>query len=129
MANSVDWSHQTVLRADPVSASLARQFVCTHLAAHGLQHLVEDVRLVVTELATNAVEHARTSFILTLSMANSAVRVGIVDESTSAPVACTPLDTDTSGRGLLLVDRLSQAWGSSVSDGLKTVWASFPSNR
>ena len=61
------WSHETVLAAEPVSASKARDFICQYLVAHDLQYLVEDVRLVASELATNAMAHARTPFVVTLS--------------------------------------------------------------
>ena len=61
------WSHETILAAEPVSASKARDFICQHLVAHDLLYLVEDIRLVASELATNAMVHARTPFILNLS--------------------------------------------------------------
>jgi hypothetical protein len=39
MAESPRWSHRTVLSAESISASTARDFVCVLLAHHGLQHL------------------------------------------------------------------------------------------
>ena len=48
----VSWSRTTALPVDIVSASLAREFVGKHLGEHGSPHLVEDVQLVVSELAT-----------------------------------------------------------------------------
>ena len=56
------WSHETVLAAEPGSAAKARAFVLQHLAEHRLLYLVDDVRMVASELATNAVLHARTAF-------------------------------------------------------------------
>lgn len=76
MVSIADWSHETVLAADPMSVARARDFVCTHLVVHDLLHLVEDVRLVVSELATNAVAHAQTPFAVTLSSANGSVSLG-----------------------------------------------------
>lgn len=128
MASVADWSYETVLAAEPHSAGLAREFVCLHLAAHHLSHLLEDVRLVVSELATNAVAHAQTPFAVTLSRADRSVRVAIRDGSPSAPVRSTPDVMDMSGRGLMIVELLSQAWGISTDrHGFKSVWASFPS--
>lgn len=122
-----DWSHQSVFPAEPMSAALARDFVCRHLVAHHLRHLVEDVRLVVSELATNAVAHAQTPFIVTLSSANGSVLLDIQDESTSAAVRSAPDAMDMSGRGLMIVELLSQEWGTSTdAHGFKSVWASFP---
>lgn len=127
MVPSPDWSHETVLAAEPMSASLARDFVRLHLVAHLLGFLVEDVRLVVSELATNAVAHARTPFLVTLSSADGTVLLVIRDGSTSVPVRSVPDALDMSGRGLLIVESLSQEWGSSTDGhGNKSVWASFP---
>ena len=123
-----DWSRQTVLAAEPGSASLARDFVYMHLAAHGLQYLVEDVRLVVSELATNAVTHAQTPFSLTLSRVNGWVLLDVMDGAASAaPVPFSPDLLDEHGRGLLLVEVLTREWGTSTTtEGRKSVWASFP---
>ena len=124
--STVDWSHDTRLAAEPRSASLARDFICLHLLAHQLSHLVDDVRLVVSELATNAVAHAKTPFVVTLSSTNGTVLLDIQDGSTSAVVPYTPDVMDMSGRGILIVELLSQQWGTSIDDrGFKSVWASF----
>ncbi|HEY3529185.1 MAG TPA: hypothetical protein VGK78_08535 [Nocardioides sp.] len=56
-----------VLPGKPPSVALARDFVCKHLLAHHQSHLVDDVRLMVSELATNAVVHAQTPFGVCLS--------------------------------------------------------------
>jgi anti-sigma regulatory factor (Ser/Thr protein kinase) len=126
MVRTADWSHGTLLAADPVSASKAREFVRMHLEAHGLQHLVDDVRLVASELATNALAHARTSFTLTLSWDHGTVLIDIRDGSSSLPETLTPGEMDANGRGLMLVESLSHAWGTSTNtSGLKSVWASF----
>lgn len=128
MAPTPDWSHETILSAEPMSAALARDFVCLHLVAHHLSHLVEDVRLVVSELATNAVTHAQTPFVVTLSSAEGSVLLVILDESTSVPVRSVPDVMDMSGRGLMIVELLCPKWGTFTdSRGFKSVWASFPS--
>lgn len=130
MVSIADWSHASVLAAEPKSVALARDFVCAHLAEHRLLHLVGDVRLVVSELATNAVAHAQTPFTVTLSSANGSVRLAVQDESTLALRRSAPDDMDMSGRGLILVESLSQEWGTSTdAGGFKSVWASFPERR
>ena len=127
MSGLGDWSHETVLAADPESAALARDFVRRHLLAHRLSHLVEDLRLVVSELATNAVAHARTPFIVSLSSAQGSVRLAVRDESPAVPVSGTVDVMDMSGRGLMIVELLSQEWGTSTdARGFKSVWARFP---
>lgn len=130
MVPTADWSHQIVLTADPTSASVARDFVCRHLVAHELPHLVEDVRLVASELATNAVTHAQTPFVVALSTASRSLLLVIEDESASLPVRTTPDSMDPGGRGLMIVELLSQEWGTRTDEhGLKSVWASFPKRR
>ena len=120
------WSHWTVLPAEPASASMARDFVCVHLKLHGLEHIFDDVAIVVSELATNAVLHARTEFTLSLAMQDGLVRLEIQDESAGLPVRSTPDELDMNGRGLMLVELLSNEWGTAVGeDGRKCVWASF----
>jgi anti-sigma regulatory factor (Ser/Thr protein kinase) len=121
-----DWSHETDLMAEPVSASRARGFVCLHLVEHNLPYLVEDIRLVASELATNAMAHARTPFTVTLSASEGTVLLIVRDGSASVPVRALPRAMDMGGRGLLLVELLSRDWGSSTDvDGSKSVWASF----
>jgi anti-sigma regulatory factor (Ser/Thr protein kinase) len=121
-----DWSYATILAAEPRSAREAREFVCVHLIAHDLPHLVDDIRLVVSELAANAVAHARTPFRVTLSRVSGLVRLAVQDESPSVPAKSEPGDTDECGRGLLIVELLSTEWGATTDGaGLKSVWASF----
>ena len=128
MPPSSDWSYETVFPAQPTSAGLARDFVRAHLVAHRLSHLVDDLRLVVSELATNALAHAQTPFTLTLSMADRLVLLAIQDESTSVPVRSVPDLMDVSGRGMMIVELLSEEWGTSTDSlGVKSVWASFSS--
>ena len=124
---TADWSHQILLAAEPTSTALARDFVCLHLVAHHLRHLVEDVRLVASELATNAVVHARTPFTVTLSSERGSVLLDFRDESIAAAVRSARPGLDLGGRGLVIVAMLSQDWGTSTdAHGSKSVWASFP---
>lgn len=126
MSSTAEWSHRTLLAAGPRSAGLARDFVGLHLLAHHLPHLVEDMRLVVSELATNAVVHAQTEFLVTLSSRSGMVLLEVRDASTSAVLPRTPTPMDTSGRGMLVVEVLSQQWGTNIDAlGFKTVWALF----
>lgn len=128
MVHLIDWSHSTVLAAEPPSPAKARDFVSMHLFAHALMHLVDDMRLVVSELATNAVAHAQTPFTVTVCGTNESVVLTIEDGSASVPVRAVPDVLDTSGRGLMLVEELSDEWGAKThGHGLKSVWASFPS--
>lgn len=121
------WSDETSLPAAPMSASKAREFVRQHLVAHGLANLVEDVRLVASELATNALVHAGTPFVVSLSEMEGVLLLTVRDGSASPPVRTTGQGMTVGGRGLQVVQMLSQEWGA-VTDGSgsKSVWASFP---
>jgi anti-sigma regulatory factor (Ser/Thr protein kinase) len=85
------------------------------------------VALIVTELATNAIRHARVpgrTFDVALTYADDkAVEIEVSDGSRHRP-APKPYDPDaTSGRGLLLVEALSDAWEVRDREFGKTVWA------
>lgn len=122
-----EWSHDTVFAAEPVSAAKTRDFVCRHLAEHNLQPLVDDIALVASELATNAMAHAETPFMVTLAKVEGTVVLTVRDGSISVPVKTVPQVLDDSGRGLVVVDLLSRAWGVCTDgQGSKSVWASFP---
>jgi anti-sigma regulatory factor (Ser/Thr protein kinase) len=92
-------------------------------------HLAESETLVLlgSELATNAVLHARTDYEVRVShTADDTVRVEVVDSNTRLPsVAPVPVDA-TSGRGLLIVQALASSWGiDNYGDG-KVVWFELP---
>ena len=67
------WSYESDFAAEPASVAAAREFVQQHLSHYGLDHLTEDVRLVVSELATNSMVHARTPFTVTLTARDHSV--------------------------------------------------------
>lgn len=120
-----NWSHATRLDASPTSASQARAFVCHHLVDHRLLHLVDPMRLVASELATNALVHAQTAFTVTLSETNETVLLTVRDDSMSVPVQGDRDIREPGGMGLKIVGLLSHDWGVSMKDGSKAVWASF----
>lgn len=121
-----DWTRRASFDADPVSASLARSFVVDQLVDDELSHLVEPVRLVTSELATNAILHARTPFTVTLARIEDVVVLTVSDHSPRTPVRRTPGPTGSSGRGLDIVAMTSLDWGVDADRGAsKQVWASF----
>jgi anti-sigma regulatory factor (Ser/Thr protein kinase) len=103
-------------------------FVIEHLVAHGFAYLSDDVRLVVSELATNVGIHTDTpSFGVLISHDHSGVMIAVTDASPSFLRDAEPAElTDLSGRGLALTEALCQSWGVTAQpDGGKSVWASF----
>jgi anti-sigma regulatory factor (Ser/Thr protein kinase) len=88
--------------------------------------LVDSALLVVSELATNVVQHARgigEFFEVTLRRRPGALLVEVADSYRWAmPVPVKPEPEETSGRGLLLVAALAEAWGVRPRVVGKTVW-------
>lgn len=105
----------------------ARLFVDSELATWGIA--ADDVLLLVSELATNAVLHARSDFAIRVRAGDDRVRVEVSDGNSRLPtVVSVPADA-YSGRGLLLLQALSTAWGveSHAADG-KTIWFEVPTS-
>lgn len=121
--------HRANLAQHPTSAALARRFVDVALASWGLGplELVDCVRLLTSELVTNAVVHARSPAVLDVSRAHGAVRVEVRDRIGVLPSARPAAAMARSGRGLVLVNALALRWGSyATDDGDKVVWFEVP---
>ena len=104
------------------SAREARKFV---LGETEVEEIVADnVALMVSELASNAVLHARTAYSVTATRHGDLVRGEVRDGSSLMPhVRQYGLDAPT-GRGLRIVDALATRWGvlPGVDGEGKTVW-------
>ena len=118
------WSRTTTWDADAANIAAARQFVALELADHGLDDAVPDARLVVSELATNAVRHAGSRFTVTVDVTGGAVLVTVTDPSSALPFPVHASPLHDSGRGLGIVAELSARWGVTPEPhGGKSVWA------
>jgi anti-sigma regulatory factor (Ser/Thr protein kinase) len=127
------WYDATRLPAEALSAARARDFVRHNLVDRDLLSLLEPVRLAASELATNAILHARTDFTVTLTGLQTKVLLAVEDAAEddlpSLRHEGTPRAVVMSigGRGLGLVSHVRQECGvTSNRPGFKTVWASFP---
>lgn len=97
-------------RSTPESVAAARRFAAEVLA--GIPSEVLDmVQLMVSELATNCIRHARTAFELTVAHAGHEVRIEVTDDAGGRPEVRSPGPTDPTGRGLQIVGLFSDAWG------------------
>jgi anti-sigma regulatory factor (Ser/Thr protein kinase) len=106
------------------SVGEARRF-CGSVLDAGVEQAVRDVAmLVVTELVTNAVLHARTEFTVTVQRVRRGVLLRVGDHAPERAAAPDLPGLPESGRGLVLVDLLATAWGV-TADGVggKAVWA------
>jgi len=119
-----EWRYETTFAAEPASVTRARAFVCRHLLEHRLWHLVDPVRVVASELSTNAASGVDTPFTLTLWASGSQVYVAVRDDG-----AQTLGSTEPGARRrlrLTIVALLSQECGERPDGhGGCEVWASF----
>lgn len=130
MDQPITWTYTVPLSPEPSSVARARDFVYDHLLLHALPALVDDVRLVVSELATNALQHGRMPYSLTLTRQGHALLVSMHDGSPALPRLLSPDTSRSCGRGLAIVDQLSASWGVDVAaDRTKAVWARFDTGR
>ena len=110
------------LPPDHAAAARARRFVADTLRGWGCDDAIPDAELLVSELVTNAVLHARSATRVTVERDGTTVRVSVCDDS---PDAAPPARTRARGghrRGLLLVDRIARRWGVDPSADGKCVW-------
>jgi anti-sigma regulatory factor (Ser/Thr protein kinase) len=96
-----------------------------HLADDVPASCRETVRVVISELASNAVRHARTPFEVTVRVGET-VWVGVRDGSRRQPRVLFASPGDVNGRGLRLVSTVARRWGVDWGAGDKVVWAELP---
>lgn len=113
----------------PVAGAVryARDLATGACLSWDLPELIGPVSLVVSELVSNAVEHAGTMITLQITRRDRYVHVAVRDGSREEPRLNPPADaTVPKGRGLLLVASLAVHWGSLPSHEGKVVWATLP---
>jgi anti-sigma regulatory factor (Ser/Thr protein kinase) len=111
------------LRPDARSARLARRLVSQAIEGVG-EALRRRVALVTSELVSNGVRHARGGLVLQVVQVPDGVVVSVADDSAAPPVvrrAQRSLAED--GRGLVIVERISDQLGWARTPTGKVVWA------
>jgi serine/threonine-protein kinase RsbW len=106
------------------SAGPARNLIRTALCVWGMESLVDDGVLVVTELVANAAQHARCH-VIRVSIVRPApglVRIDVVDRSQKRPERREAGEYAERGRGLALIERLTDHWGTDPLPFGKRVW-------
>jgi anti-sigma regulatory factor (Ser/Thr protein kinase) len=110
------------LPLDPSSPSAARRFVTDVLRQWDHADLAANVSLMTSELVTNSVLHTSGELELGLYLDLDHLRVEVVDRSERLPMLQAPDADATGGRGLLIIEALSRAWGVEPRGGGKAVW-------
>ncbi len=108
---------------DLASVVDARRFVREALMSLRAEDVLDAAYLVVSELAANAVMHARSDYRVVVSRHGELIRVAVSDRGSGSPEPRTYDVTSESGRGLHLVSALAHSWGVDSSPDDKTVWA------
>lgn len=94
--------------------------ICRHLSPA----VRSDASLLLSEIVTNAVVHARTMITIAIECDRAAVAVAVTDNSGQPPQRGHHDGLQEGGRGLLLIDQLATVWGyDAINDGEgKVVW-------
>jgi len=119
------------LEPGPEAPSIARNLVGDACLAWELPKLLHPSRLVMSELVTNAVEHAGTDMTVVVSLRGRGISLSVSDEVATMPQPIKisrprrGLPLDERGRGLRTVTATATAWGTLPTRTGKVVWASL----
>jgi anti-sigma regulatory factor (Ser/Thr protein kinase) len=101
----------------------ARRFLSSVLEDWGTAEFEFAAPQVLSELATNAALHARSSYTVELHLDEECLQIEVTDSSPRLPRMRRYAADATTGRGMGLVAALSSAWGTTANGTGKTVWA------
>jgi anti-sigma regulatory factor (Ser/Thr protein kinase) len=107
----------------PDAPAHVRRFVA-NLLTEIPREIADEVAIMVSELATNCVRHTVTDFTVRVEQTPSDVRVDVTDTGGGMPQVRSPELSEPSGRGLRIVQELSDSFGITERKGApgKTVW-------
>jgi serine/threonine-protein kinase RsbW len=114
-------------RGGPACVPAARRLVREKLRGELDERRLEDVELIVSELATNSIRHAGAEdggeLSMTAEVSGGRVRLQVCDHGEGFPehTPAPPPKERAGGFGLVLLDRLSDRWGTR-RDGTFCVW-------
>jgi anti-sigma regulatory factor (Ser/Thr protein kinase) len=118
-------SHTEFSRRFPAEAravGAARKWIGEVATATGHGSDIATLRLLVTELATNAIRYADGGGFTVRFDAEAHLLVAVCDPSSKLPRIRKATTEDTGGRGLAIVESMSDAWGAQVHADGKCVW-------
>ncbi|MFO7249558.1 MAG: ATP-binding protein [Actinomycetes bacterium] len=125
-ADTGDLLGAITLAGRPESASAARVFVEKVLgAAHPA---LDDAKLLASELVANSAVHSdsRGDGEITVEISRTAsrgrIRIGVIDQGSTARPRVRNAPDDVTGRGLFLVAALSRRWGVTDREAAREVW-------
>jgi anti-sigma regulatory factor (Ser/Thr protein kinase) len=107
---------------EAASAGRARRFVDGALRRWSCDDMLDVAVLLVSELVANAVLHARTPIGVVIRLNGDRLRIEVHDGELRAPARKHYSSMSTTGRGLVLVERLARDWGVAAEKDGKSVW-------
>ena len=120
------WSIRARLPRDQTCGTVARRLIGEYVREHLDPVAADDALFVVSELANNAFLHGTGVITLHAQRREQHLRIDVLDDGHSARIepSATGARDAAGGRGLLLVERLAAAWGT--TNGIGHVWAEMP---
>ncbi|MFJ7903668.1 SpoIIE family protein phosphatase, partial [Streptomyces sp. NPDC096198] len=107
------------------SVPAGREFLDKTLVAWDCTERTDDARLLLSEILTNAVQHAQGPLGVHVCRTDTDLTVEISDRSHHLPQPRQAADDEECGRGLLLVRTVADDWGVRPTDEGKTTWFSL----
>ncbi|MFB8086657.1 ATP-binding protein [Streptomyces sp. NPDC055992] len=129
---------RVTLPSEPVSVSAARRYVARVLTEWGMPddaEAADSLRLIISELATNAVLHTfgqSPTFTIDLRLEREErLRLGVTDSHPRRPQRLPAAVQQDNGRGMVIIRSLAKEHGGRLTvtptaDGGKTVWVELP---
>lgn len=113
-----------MLDREPAAPQHARRLITRACADWRLDAIVPTAQLVVTELVNNAVIHSGERFLVTVTLTDPGIHIGVHDSSRQLPRLRPPERIDAGGgKGMALVQAFAHDWGATPVKGGKVVWA------
>ncbi|WP_069885317.1 SpoIIE family protein phosphatase [Streptomyces luteocolor] len=116
-----DVAHRRLV-PDPSEVGRARELVREQLRAWSLEALGDTAELLVSELVTNVVRHARSGRVDLRLVRSGTLLCEVEDDDQTLPTLLSAGPGDEFGRGLRVVSTLAKEWGTSRTSAGKTVW-------
>ncbi|WP_199836662.1 ATP-binding protein [Streptomyces sp. CB01373] len=117
------WELPFLAQAEEVAA--LRRLLRLHLELWGLQEVSDAAQLCVSELVANVIKHVgpATPTTLAVFMNGTRLRIEVHDPDPRVLPILTDADSDAeTGRGMALIEAITDRWGVDLTDGRKATW-------
>lgn len=123
------WSLADYSGLQPLRASLRRVLSVHVVREEDLEDVAERMTIVATELATNALHHAKSPALVQLSRTTSSFILDVADDRPDQPPQIADREPGAGGLGLKFTQELAADTGWYVANSTKHVWAQFSTGR